>query len=166
MDMNENLHLTSTEAHRRELQRQAELWSLGHPSEPAQQSPAAPPAPSTLVIRMARPEDDAVLARLAQLDGHRHIDRPLEHRRLLVAEVEGEVLAALPVDGDRPLADPFRPTASLVEMLELRANQLRPEPPRRGLRAWLSRLLRNPVRGRPATAPATPGNAGMLIERD
>jgi hypothetical protein len=163
--MNDHLNLTSTEAHRRELQRQAELWSLGHPSEPALETAAAPPA-STLVIRMARPEDDAVLARLAQLDGYRHMDQPLEHRRLLVAEVEGEVLAALPVDGDHPLADPFRPTASLVELLELRANQLRPEPPRRGLRAWLSRALRNPARGRPATAPATPGNAGMLIERD
>ena len=165
--MNQNLNLTSTEAHRRELQRQAELWSLGHLSETTRQPlAAAPPAPSTLVIRMARPEDDAVLAHLAQLDGYRHIDQPLEHKRLLVAEVEGEVLAALPVDGHRPLADPFRPTASLVEMLELRANQLRPEPPRRGLRAWLSRLLRNPAHGRPATAPATPGNAGMLIQRD
>ncbi|MEK6250427.1 MAG: hypothetical protein AABM43_00565 [Actinomycetota bacterium] len=51
-------------------------------------------------------------------------------------------------------------------MLELRAAQLHAEPPRRGLRAWLSRVLRTGDRGRPTTAPATPGNARMLIQRD
>jgi hypothetical protein len=164
--MNEHLNLTSTEAHRRELHRQAETWRLGHANEATRQSPAAPPAPSTLVIRMARPDDHPALARLAQLDGARHLDPPLEHTRLLVAELEGEVLAALPVDGDRSFADPFRPTAPLVELLELRAAQLRVEPLRRGSWARFLRLLRDPVRHRPATAPATPGNAGMLIQRD
>jgi hypothetical protein len=164
--MNEHLNLNSAQAHQRELHRQAELWRLGHPKVTTRQTLAVAPRPSTLVIRMARAGDDAVLARLAQLDGHRPPDPPLEHTRLLVAEVEGEVLAALPLDGNHPLADPFRPTASLVEMLELRATQLRPEPPRRGVRATLRRVLRNPARGRPATAPATPGNAGMLIQRD
>jgi hypothetical protein len=163
--MIDHLNLTSAEARRREMQRQAELWRLGHPSEPAPQPPAASPAPSTLVIRMARPQDDPQLIRLAELDGHR-LDPALQQARLLVAEVEGEVLAAVPLDGGRPLADPFRRTASLVEMLELRAAQLHAEPPRRGLRAWLSRMLRTSDRGRPATAPATPGNARMLIQRD
>jgi hypothetical protein len=164
--MNEHLNLTSAEAHRRELRRQAEVWRLGHRNETARQTAAAPPAPSTLVIRMARAEDDAALVRLAQLDGGGSVDRLREHTRLLVAELEGEVLAALPLDGDHPLADPFRRTASLVEMLELRATQLRAEPSRRGLLARFSRLLRSPNRSRPAAAPATPGNAGMLIQRD
>jgi hypothetical protein len=164
--MNEHLNLRSTEAHRRELHRHAELWRLAHRNGDEPEARTGPPQQADLVIRMARAGDDAVLARLAQLDGHRPPDPPLEHTRLLVAEVEGEVLAALPLDGNHPLADPFRPTASLVEMLELRATQLRPEPPRRGLRATLRRVLRYPARGRPATAPATPGNAGMLIQRD
>jgi hypothetical protein len=42
-----------------------------------------------------------------------------------VAEVSGEVVAALPLDGSRALADPFRRTKHLVAMLELRAQQLR-----------------------------------------
>jgi hypothetical protein len=35
------------------------------------------------------------------------------------------VVAALPLDGGRPLADPFRRTAGAVELLALRARQLR-----------------------------------------
>jgi hypothetical protein len=164
--MNEHLNLKSAEAHRRELHRQAELWRLAHSNGDEPEARTGPPQQADLVIRMARHEDDPVITRLAQLDGRRPLDPPFKRFGLLVAELEGEVLAALPLDGDHPLADPFRPTASLVEMLELRATQLRPEPPRRGLRATLTRVLRTPGRSRPATAPATPGNAGMLIQRD
>ena len=38
-----------------------------------------------------------------------------------------ELRAALPLDGGRALADPFRPSAHIVELLELRARQLRAE---------------------------------------
>jgi hypothetical protein len=116
-----------------------------------------------LLIRMASPADEAALARLAQVDGHRELDGP----QLLVAEVDGELIAALPLDGGKAMADPFRPTAAVVEMLELRAGQLRngSAPPRRGLRARFSRMLRGGAQ-RPAVAPATPGNARMLIPRD
>jgi hypothetical protein len=164
--MTDNLNLLRSEVRVQDLRNEAETWRLAHSNGDEPEATTAPPQQADLVIRMARPVDDPVIARLAQLDGHRLLDGPLEHTRLLIAEVEGEVLAVLPLDGDHPLANPFRPTASLVEMLELRATQLRPEPPRRGLRACLSRLLRNPGRGCPATAPATPGNAGMLIQRD
>jgi hypothetical protein len=160
--MNDHLNLLSSEVRVRDLREQAELWRLGHPNADAREAVAVPRLSSTLLIRMAHPDDDKMLGRLAQVDGR----PPLDHSRLLVAEVEGEVLAALPLDGGAPFADPFRPTASLVEMLKLRAAQLLAEPPRRGLRAWLSRVLGTQAGGRPATAPATPENGRLLIPRD
>ena len=46
------------------------------------------------------------------------------------------MVAAMPLDGGPALADPFHRTAALVEMLELRARQLRDAraavPPRAG----------------------------------
>jgi hypothetical protein len=44
---------------------------------------------------------------------------------MLVAEVDGELCAALPLDGGEAFADPFRPTGELVSLLEMRAVQLR-----------------------------------------
>jgi hypothetical protein len=73
-----------------------------------------------LKIRQADPVDEAAITRLAQLDS---ADAP--HGRLLVAESGDEVVAALPVDGGRPIADPFRNTAEVVDLLRLRARQLR-----------------------------------------
>ncbi len=49
---------------------------------------------------------------------------------MLVAETGGEIVAAVPVAGGRAIADPFRRTAALVEILELRASQLRKQPVR------------------------------------
>jgi hypothetical protein len=66
----------------------------------------------------------------------------------LVAEVGGELRAALPLDGGRAIADPFRPTAELVAILAERARQLAPSPARRGRRR--RRLVRAP---RPAPVP-------------
>lgn len=115
---------------------------------------------SAVVIRAAREEDFAALKGLAERDGL----RLPEGARLLVAEVEGELLAALPFDGGDPIADPFRATADLVEMLELRAGQLRGSPaPRRRLRDRMRVFTRKPA---PAVAPATPGNAVLLMRRD
>jgi hypothetical protein len=73
-----------------------------------------------LKIRQADPVDKAAIARLAQLDS---ADAP--RGELLVAESGNEVVAALPVDGGRPIADPFRQTAEVVDLLRLRARQLR-----------------------------------------
>jgi hypothetical protein len=73
-----------------------------------------------LKIRQADPIDEAAIARLAQLDS---ADAP--HGELLLAESGDEVVAALPVEGGRPIADPFRNTAEVVDLLRLRARQLR-----------------------------------------
>jgi hypothetical protein len=111
---------------------------------------------------MAEPGDEGELTRLTQLDGNPRLNR----FRSLVAEVDGEILAALPLDDDLPAADPFRPTAALVGMLRLRAAELgRRGEPRRGRWAWFWHLLRGP-RQRAATAPATPGDSRLLIPRD
>jgi len=155
MIMNGNLNLINTQQTARELTRQAESWRLAHRNgSEAGEGPTgtASLGPSgTVLIRSSRPDDEAALIRLAQLEG-----RPrLRRFRVLVAEVQGEVLAALPLGGGEPIADPFRPTASLVEILKLRAAQLdraqEPEP-HRGLRALLGLPLALRRRSSPAAA--------------
>jgi hypothetical protein len=139
--MNGNLNLINAQLTARELTRQAERWRLARRNgteadDGWTDAGSFDHRPGTVLIRSTRPEDERALVRLAQLEG-----RPrLRRFRVLVAEVQGEVLAALPLGGGEPIADPFRPTAPLVEMLKLRAAQLdrSPQPePRRGLRALL-----------------------------
>jgi hypothetical protein len=72
-----------------------------------------------VTVRLASSRDARELDRLAQLDSARSPTGPT-----LVAEIEGQLVAALPLRGGRPVADPFRPTAELVELLEIRATQL------------------------------------------
>jgi hypothetical protein len=93
----------------------------------------AEPAESTaaLVLRLCSVHDDEALDRLAALEG-----QPPPAGRHLVAEVDGTVVAALPLGPGRPLADPFRKTAHLLPLLELRARQLAPTTRRRGRAAW------------------------------
>ena len=74
----------------------------------------------SIVIRAARPSDATVIARLALLSDRRPPEAPL-----LVAEVDGEVLAASPVDGGPAVTDPFVVTLDVSELLALRAAQLR-----------------------------------------
>ena len=100
-------------------------------------------AAEALTIRMAVPADAEALRRLAQLDSA----PPPRSVPMLVAEVGGELRAALPLAGGRAIADPFRWTVELVAMLTERTRQLAP-PPRRAARHW--RLPRAP---RPASAP-------------
>jgi hypothetical protein len=72
-----------------------------------------------IAIRLARDDETTALQRLAWLS-----ERPLRGGRALVAEVDGELRAALPLAGGPVVSDPFRPTAELAELLELRAQQL------------------------------------------
>jgi hypothetical protein len=73
-----------------------------------------------LAIRPARPADESAIERLAQLD-----TAETPSGKLLLAERDGEVVAALPLDGGRAIADPFTRTDGLVQLLSLRARQLR-----------------------------------------
>jgi hypothetical protein len=98
----------------------------------------------TLTIRMAVSADAEALGGLAQLDSA----PPPGPVPMLVAEVGGELRAALPLDGGPAIADPFEWTAELVAMLVARARQLEAAAPRRAARGW--RALRP---ARPAPAP-------------
>ena len=84
--------------------------------EPASALPAEHLA---VAIRRARDADTPLLHDLAELDSRRPLAGPV-----LVALVEGRVWAALGLDDDRILADPFLPTTLAVELLRLRARQL------------------------------------------
>jgi hypothetical protein len=68
------------------------------------------------VIRLAGDADEAALERLAQLDSA----RPLQHP-ILIAEIRGHVAAAIDLDENRTIADPFLPTAMLRAQLHAHA---------------------------------------------
>ena len=72
-----------------------------------------------IAIRAARPADALAIRRLAQL-----VDHPVPKGRVLVAESDGAVVAALSTTTGDVVSDPFRTTADLVALLELRSSQL------------------------------------------
>ncbi|MEX2196105.1 MAG: hypothetical protein WD844_12535 [Thermoleophilaceae bacterium] len=79
------------------------------------------PVPSTPVtIRRSAPADTRAVERLAALDS-----AGTPEGELVLAEIGGYLVAAVPLDGGRAVADPFRPTLEIVRLLELRAAQLR-----------------------------------------
>jgi hypothetical protein len=84
----------------------------------------------TVVIRAARGSDGEALERLARLDSRRPLTGDV-----LVAEQDGELVAALA--GDGVIADPFRPTAEIVALLRSRS---RSRERRHGGRLRLRRL--------------------------
>ena len=93
-------------------------------------------------IRVAGAGDAAALTRLAALDS-----RPVPRGRVLVAEVGGELWAAVTLDGGAAVADPFRPSGELVALLRERARQIERAAGarrRRRLRAGVARLGRDP----------------------
>ena len=77
------------------------------------------PSTGALMIRMADPTDATRLADLAALDS-----APPLSGTALVAEVAGEPVAALEVGSGRAVADPFRWTQRIVDLLRIRAAQL------------------------------------------
>lgn len=73
----------------------------------------------TVTIRHAFPDDGLAVLRLAVLDSSEPPSQPL-----LVAEVDGELRAALSLRDGGVIADPFRRTDALVDLLRARAAQL------------------------------------------
>ncbi|MGH2942053.1 MAG: hypothetical protein ACRDLN_04675 [Solirubrobacteraceae bacterium] len=73
-----------------------------------------------LLIRRASAADEPAIARLAALD-----ERELPRGERLIGELEGRIVAALDVCSGRSIADPFVPTSGIVELLGLRAAQVR-----------------------------------------
>ncbi|MEA2307554.1 MAG: hypothetical protein QOH43_4834 [Solirubrobacteraceae bacterium] len=79
------------------------------------------PAQSTaiLAIRQATADDADALVRLAALDS-----RPVPAGNVLLAIVDGDPVAAVELETGAVVADPFTPTADLVELLHLRSSRL------------------------------------------
>ena len=74
----------------------------------------------SIVIRPANADDRPALDRLQALAERRLPDVPL-----IVAEVDGDLLAAAPTTGGAVVSDPFRVTLDAAELLRLLSSQLR-----------------------------------------
>jgi hypothetical protein len=72
-----------------------------------------------IVIRRADASDARALTRLAALDS---APAPLAGPDVLIAEVDGQPVAA--VHAGRAIADPFRHSAAVVDLLHVRAAQV------------------------------------------
>jgi hypothetical protein len=94
-----------------------------------------------ITIRPAYGDDQPAIVRLAALDS-----APVPGGPLLLAEVEGELWAAMTLADGAVIADPFHPTQALVGLLRHHAQTARherssprPSPLRLRLRpAWLT----------------------------
>jgi hypothetical protein len=96
----------------------------------------------SITIRAAAPGDDRALRRLAQRD-----TQALPEGNLLVAEVGGELRAAISLDSGEVTADPFHRTQELVQMLTVQRLQCGAAR-RRRTRGW-----QRETGPRPALAP-------------
>ena len=97
-------------------ERQADLRRAA--ARPRHVDPAGTPV-TRVTLRYSSAADRESLRRLAQLDSAR---TPMGIA--LVAEVDGRLRAALPLDGSPAIADPFHRGLDLVELLRIRAAQL------------------------------------------
>jgi hypothetical protein len=68
---------------------------------------------STIALRTATDRDAAILAKLAELDS-----APPLHAPAVVALVDGRPVAAASLSDASVVADPFMPTADVVELLQ------------------------------------------------
>jgi hypothetical protein len=94
-----------------------------------------------ITLRYGFPDDAEAIARLSILDS-----AELPRQPTLLAEVAGELHAAISLADGRVVADPFHPTAMLVDLLRTRAEQLRRvDPSREGARSRRWGRLRLPA---------------------
>lgn len=110
------LHRLLAEAHADDLRESAVQVQRKPPQLPLRR--LAPDAVVTL--RFGFPDDAEAVARLAALDSAAPPPLPL-----LLAEVAGELRAAISLADGSVIAHPFHPTAPLVSLLRTRADQLR-----------------------------------------
>ncbi|MBV9714310.1 MAG: hypothetical protein JOZ64_02935 [Solirubrobacterales bacterium] len=79
-------------------------------------------AAETITIRRAYADDDHALLRLATLDSAGAPPPP----PVLLAEVDGELRAALSMASGSVVADPFSPTLHLLDLLRTHATAIAP----------------------------------------
>ncbi|MGI8864254.1 MAG: hypothetical protein ACR2JH_07630 [Solirubrobacteraceae bacterium] len=96
---------------------------------------------SDITLRYGFPDDAEAIARLSTLDSSEVPRLPI-----LLAEVAGELRAAISLADGRVVANPFYSTAMLVDLLHTRAEQLRRvDPPGDGARSRRWGRLRLPA---------------------
>ena len=104
---------------------------------------------NAFTMREAQAADGQRLGRLAELDSSR-----VPGGRMLIAELDDELVAAVPIAGGAAIADPMRATSALVSLLGLRAAQLRGLEHRRTSRGRIRRLISGATVRRAAAAHA------------
>ena len=97
--------------------RRAEVTASSGPRQARPRSTVA--AERSVTLKLAIPADAKRLARLAALDSSSPLTQPS-----LVAEVDGQLLAALGLSDGAIIADPFHHTAHLIDLLRARAHHL------------------------------------------
>ena len=121
----------------------------------ARKQTSTPIAAAVTIRRLTESDSDrAALRTLAERDSGAELGG-----QVLVAEVEGSILAAISVADCDVLADPFSRTAEVRSLLELRAAQLR--------RRDRVRSRRGLARRQPAVAglpSSPPGAGGRLLQ--
>ena len=128
------LHIALARAKADDLGRAADAHRLTHRRAQPSRTVAAD---RSVTLRFASPANQGPLARLAELDSSTPPAQPV-----LLAEVDGQLRAALAVADGTVVADPFHPTTDLIDLLRSRARQLDAAPRirhSRRLRSW-SRL--------------------------
>jgi hypothetical protein len=90
--------------------------------QPKERETVLPPSAWNIAIRVAHADDVGRIDVLAALDSARPIDGDA-----LIAEVCDEPVAAIDLHNGRAVANPMRPTAEAVRLLQLRREQLRGE---------------------------------------
>lgn len=111
-----------------------------------------------VTVRWAEPRDAEAIRRVAERDS-----TVAPSGRVLVAQVAGSIAAATSLDEGGTVADPFRPTRDLVDLLELRAAQISANghSKGRGVAAlWLSRHFLAEGRDASRAQVGRPGFAG------
>jgi hypothetical protein len=107
-----------------------------------------------ITLRLADAADGSAIADLAGLDSARSPAEPI-----LIAEVDGELRAALSLRDGALIANPFHRTLVAQQLLRARAAQLRGDPVPRGSRPLLRRM--GPAATSSRTDPAAAlGGAG------
>lgn len=109
-------------ARHEELRQRADRRRATHPDAAPVRQALGAHADAPIAIRRAVSDDHAVLERIAALDSATVLTGDI-----LIAHVDDEPQAAIEIATGIAIADPFRPTKHLVELLSLRAALLRKE---------------------------------------
>lgn len=110
--MNTSLNALIAQEHVSDLTRAAAHYN-GAPSRPEWRAEPA------VQLRPARADEDAVVRELAALDDARPLEGPV-----LLAIVGDRAVAAIALDDERVVANPFVHTAHAVSLLRLRASHV------------------------------------------